>query len=105
MREGGNGGYVQINKAKIDIRLQEYCSDNRVTGFNVDAMDRLTEIKVRTARIDRVQVEEKTANDFEAIMEEYVREVEETNCTPAEFFKERSIVSKKHKITMYRYFD
>ena len=105
MKEGGNGQYVQVNKTRIDERLKEYCADQRVLGFNVDSIDRLTEIRVSTAKVDRVLKDEKTANDWEAVMEDYIKEVEATNCTPNEYFKDRSLESKKHKTTMYRYFE
>ena len=44
-----------------------------MTGFNVDAMDRLPKIRVSTAKVDRVQKDEKTANDFEAILDDYIK--------------------------------
>ena len=51
-----------------------------------------------------MKVNQKPARlNWQAVEEEYWDELEATNCTPEEFFKDKMIVSKVHRATMYRH--
>ena len=58
MLEGGYGKYEQINTTRIDERLKDFCSDPRVIGLNVPAIDALTTIRVSIDRMKKVEKED-----------------------------------------------
>ena len=47
--------------------------------------------------------QEPKRNNWEFIEQDYINEVEATNCTPDEYFRERNPTSAVHKTTMYRH--
>jgi hypothetical protein len=63
----------------------------------------LLDIRVNIAKVEKVHKEEKDGNNWNDIFLSYIKEMEVTNCKPAEYFKERALVCLRHKTTMYRH--
>ena len=99
----GLGRYNQINYKCIDEFLRRFSAKESVTGLNTAAQDMLLELQIKDEKVVAAQEERKDKKGFEKIEAEYWKVLEEYNCTPAEFFKERYQVNDFARTTMYRH--